>query len=703
MSAPEAILTALRSGQWQQARQLAIAALAQPDVDRGHLHALIGRIAWQLGDSEEAHAHLEAAVDRGIDDPAAWALLADLQQGRPDRRMQLLARAAAHPRGGGVHALALARTLHDVGRPDDALQWLARAADDPRSAAEALALAAELATQQGDLEMAADAVAQFVALEPPPDPLLLGQALQAMVALAPAEPAIDIALDRLQAAGVALATLAKWRALRQVALRDPLAATQWAAQAVAADPTDADAVRLLGECQLLGGAVAAAHETLKAAIAEGDLPASTVLAVADGLRSDGNITHATELVEQVTIAAPQHAGAWIELSRMYADLGRDADAEAAMVQAMALDDRVDLEAARGSQTLHQTLAELPALLEQVRAGAGWHVARLRMGHNALLAQLQQADGNTLFAKVALPGRRTVAHVAQTAALEQQLSQWDDDGPRVPEPLADVSGALAFGCAGGVAMVSHAVPGVSLRRTLAQPRATLTIGHGRALGQALGHVHRRLATVADWQRVPVGLTSAVQPLLALGDSARAWPQLRARLGMFGPGQTLGDALQDHLEALLPRLHTVVSKLPVGIVHGDFGWHNVTWQGEAAVGVVDFDYAARDVPLADLAQAIARAAADWKRLATHRDPAPRPAIGAAIVAGYVAIAGPLPVTLEELHTLMTATRFSYGLGLAGAGLDGDVRSPRGYGPALDALGLLQVQLDWLAGAGNTLTAE
>ena len=139
----------------------------------------------------------------------------------------------------------------------------------------------------------------------------------------------------------------------------------------------------------------------------------------------------------------------------------------------------------------------------------------------------------------------------------------------------------------------------------------------------------------------------------------------------------------------------------MIHGDYGWHNANWLavgGEtpdrlAVVGVVDFDYAAWDVPLADLAQAIGRSAADWKRLTHHRDPAPRPELAAALVRGYTDLAGPLAVGPQGLRALLVGTRIAYGFALAEAGLQRDPRAPSGYGPALDALALLNLQLDWL----------
>ncbi len=708
MSQAQAILEEVRAGHWQQARALALAALAQPDVDRGHLHALIGRLSVQLADREQARAHLEAAVDRGVDDPGAWLLLADLVD-RPARRRQLLVRAASHRRGGGAAALALAADSEAAGNAEEALTWWQRAAQSTGTAAEAFARIAVLSAQLGRWGEGLRALEAL--LEIPPAPELLADAVRSLLPAPLASETLDRAIDALEAAGLMGSAAAQWRALRAVAVRQPDVAVQHAAQAVElGGAEDGDAARLLGECLLLDGQREAAVQVLGPLASQGILPETTALALADAQRQLGRLSEALQVVEAAVRSAPGHAGALIELSRIYTDLGREPEAEQAIRQAMALDARVDQEAGRSSQVLRGVLAELPGLLQRLGAGSGWQVARLRMGHNALLCQVEQPAGATLYAKVFLPGRRSQAHAEATAQLEGTLAQDLElaEHLAVPAPLADGQGRLAHPCAGGFAVVSQAIAGRSLRRTLAQPRQALTEGHAEQLGRALVRVHKaceRMHSAAavgpGWQRAPAGLTSAVLPLVRLLEDERAWPQTRARLGLYGGGEALGDQLQDHLEHWLPQLADAVDALPQGVIHGDYGWHNANWLavgGEtpdrlAVVGVVDFDYAAWDVPLADLAQAIGRSAADWKRLTHHRDPAPRPELAAALVRGYTDLAGPLAVGPQGLRALLVGTRIAYGFALAEAGLQRDPRAPSGYGPALDALALLNLQLDWL----------
>lgn len=690
-----AILDACRAGQWTAALALAQQALARGDVDRGHLHALIGKIAWQLGDRALARDHLEAAVDRGADDPTTWGLLADLSDHRPDRRVQLLARAAAHPRGGGTYAVALGRALAEMGRNDEALRWLARAADDAATAGEALALLAELAVQTGDIELAGEAVEQFDALDPAADPRLLAPCAAALAGQLGDSPAFDRVLDRLFDSGFARAEVCKWRALRCVTLRVPADAAQWARQAVQANPADDDARRLLAECQLLAGDVTGAATVLQQSA---DLPVTTALAMADSLRQRGDVADALRWVEPLRDAHPDHPGVWLELGRLYEDLGRQADAEAAIARAMAIDGRIDAEAGKSVEFLRHALQQLPALCLRLGVGGPLNVVRLRMGHNALLVQLADDAGRQWYAKGTLPGRREFGHVAATADLEAWLAEQAELPVHVPLPLADEQGARVGALAGGWATVSAAVPGLSLRRSLAQPRLKLTTEHARSLGETLAALHRGLALNAGWQRAPTGLSSAIGPVLRLGRDGQAWPRLRAQLGLHGAGQSAGDAIERQLELWLPRAQEAADRMPAGIIHGDFGWHNCNWLGHRAVAVVDFDYACRDFPLGDLAQAVARSGADWKRLANHRDPDARRDVAQALIAGYEGLAGPLPVDREGLLAVVAATRLAYGLSLAAAAQQiADPRSPAGYGPALDSVQLLVWQMAWLAEHG------
>lgn len=693
MSTVETLLAALRAADWPRARALAVAALAQPTADRAQLHALLGKLAWNMGDESACRDHLEEATARGVPDPAVWTLLAHLSRDRPDRRRQLLSRAAQHPGAGGRPALELAEDLIAARRGQEALQWYATAADDPALAGLAWSRLAVAAADLGLHDVALEALEQLVAVEPTPAGELLLAPVLRLADRVQAHAALDACIALLERQGARSGPLCGLRALRAVADRRPDDAVTWAEQAVAASPESAELQQVLGEVLLLAGQHARAAEVLGPMALANSLPDATRLAWADRLQRQGLATQALNLVEDVLERVPDHAGAWIAKSRICADLGRDGDAEQAILRAMALDDRVDQQAGQATASVRAILRDLPTLLSATEVGRDWQVARLRMGHNALLVQLTRAEGGECYAKAYLPGRRTQRHVQQTAELEFALASDPALACRVPLPLRHPSRAFAHPCGGGWGVVMSAIPGVSLRQSLAEPRQTMGVAHAAALGQALAGLHAGLSRVAGWHRAPAGLCSAVGPLLGLADDPSGMQQLRLRLGLMDAAEALGDSLQAALEPWLQRLTVLASSLQAGVIHGDFGWHNATWSGAQVVGIVDLDYAAWDIPAADLAQGICRTAADWKRLATHRDPAVRPELARALRAGYRRAGGADPGD-EALAVLLVATRAAYGLALAQANLDQGSHAPQSYGPVLDAVQLTVWQLEWLA---------
>ncbi|MBI5610779.1 MAG: tetratricopeptide repeat protein [Deltaproteobacteria bacterium] len=696
MHPADRIRQALQVGDLAGARAAALAGLARTDADPAALHALIGKLALALDDPQGARDHLEAAVERGIDDPAAWMALAQLSGTRADRRAQLLARAARHPRGGGRPALLLANDFLAAGRGDDALAWLAEATDDPATAAEAWAQLVDTAADLGRLDVADEALQGLLDLQPAaPAPLVLA-AVQRLAPELGASDAMEGALSTLEQAGADPAALAGLRAVRWVALRQPEAARQAANQAVQLRPQVDAFQQLLGEALLLCGQTERAVTVLEPLANRGALAPSTLLAWADALTRRGQADRALPLLESVLARAPEHAGAWLEMARVCAELGHDDRAEAAMQRAMALDGRVDAQAGKATTAVRQILEQVPEVLAQVATGSDWQVARLRMGHNALLVQLQQAGASDLYAKCYLPGRRSAEHVEQTADLEERLARQADLGLAVPQPLRDGQGQAAQPCGGGFAVVQHAIAGQPLRQTVKEPLLQLEPGQAEAMGAALAKLHQGLQRVGGWQRAPQGLSSAVAPLLRLHENPSHWLALRAQLGLFDQGEALGDQLQALLEPWLGTLAQTLRNRPHGIVHGDFGWHNLQWQGEGrqarVVGALDFDYAAWDFPESDLAQAICRTSANWKRLTTHQDPAARPELARALRQGYRQAGGNDPGD-QGLAALLLGSRAAYGMSLALAGLQDAPAAPQLYGPALDAVQVLLLQLQWL----------
>ncbi len=696
MHPADRIRLALQAGDLPGARTAALAGLARADADPAALHALIGKLALAMDDLQGARDHLEAAVERGIDDPAAWMALAQLPGTRADRRAQLLARSARHPHGGGRPALLLAQDFLAAGRGDDALTWLAEATDDPATAAEAWAQLVDAASDLGRLDVAEEALQGLLDLQPAAP---IGWVLAATQRLAPQlgeSAAVDLALDTLERAGADPAALAALRAVRFVALRLPQAALLAAEHAVQLQPQVQEFQQLLGEALLLCGQTDRAAAVLDPLVQRKVLAPSTLLAWADALTRRGQADRALPVLDSLLVRSPEHAGAWLEKARVCAELGKDDLAEVALQRAMALDGRVDAQAGKATAAVRQILDQVPQVLAQVTAGDDWHVTRLRMGHNALLAQLRQAGAADLYTKCYLPGRRGQDHVETTAALEEALSKQADLGLAVPAVLRDRQGHAALACGGGFAVVQRAIDGQSLRQTLSDPHQQLEPAQALAMGAALAKLHQGLRRITDWRRPPHGLSSAVLPLLRLQQNPSQWLALRAQLGLFDQGEALGDQLQALLEPWLSKLAETLQDRPRGIAHGDFGWHNLQWQWDGrqalVTGVLDFDYAAWDDPASDLAQAICRTSANWKRLTTHQDPAPRPELARALRQGYLHNGGADPGD-AGLAAFLMGTRAAYGISLALAGLQDAPAAPQLYGPALDSIQVLLLQLRWL----------
>lgn len=696
MHPADRIRQALHEGDLPAARQAALAALARSDVDPGALHALIGKLSLELGDRQDARDHLEAAVERGIDDPVAWINLAELISNRPDRRAQLLARAARHPRGGGRPALLLAGDLLAVGRGDDALQWLADATDDPVVAAQAWSQLVETATELGRLDVADEALQGLLDLHPPVAPAQVLAAVRLLAPLQGPSEAMELGLAVLQSAGADPAALAGLRAVRWVTLREPEKARQAAELAVQLRPNTLEFQQLLGEALLLCGRAERAAQVLQPLAQQGELRDATLLAWSDVLTRRGQAERALPLLQTVLARSPDHAGAFLEMARVCAELGRDEQAEGAIQRAMALDARIDAKAGTATQTVRAVLQQVPDVLEKLGASGNWQVAKLRMGHNALLVQLQGGATTDLYVKCYLPGRRSREHVEFTADLEEQLSNQQDLGLAVPRPLRDSQAVAAQACGGGFAVVQPAIAGRPLRQLLPDPPKQLEALQALAMGAALASLHKGLQSIQDWRRPASGLSSGVGPLLQLQRNPAQWLQLRTQLGLFDQSEALGDQLQGVLAPWLDRLAAALREQPQGIVHGDFGWHNLQWQqgdqGATVLGALDFDYAAWDYQGSDLAQAICRTSASWKRLTTHQDPAARPELARALRHGYRQAGGQDPGD-EGLASLLVGSRAAYGLSLALAGLQEAPAAPQFYGPALDAVQVLLLQLQWL----------
>ncbi len=653
--------TAVRQGDWDQARELARQALAMPNVDRGHNHALLGQIEVKRGDQAAAQAHLTQALALGMDDPNLMLLLADcLQETEPDRAAKALQMAAKHPRATATMALRWAQyQLISLGDPRTALPWYSQAAamsGHARAWAGVCAAAAAI----GDAETADTAALALVAAQP--DAASLQLAAEAMATNLAGTIGFSALLTALSAIVDDGAWLSLLQAQRCLAQGQRAKAIDWLQRAVTADEQAAQAWRILGELLILQGDLSRASTHLDKARSLGADVADGELALADALRRTGEPHKARQRLEKLLEIAPYHVGAWLELSKVTSELADNAAADNALRRAMALDPKVDREAGQSARFIRETIHTIPQLFQQLSmaplSGAEAPL-RLHTGHNAVIVEVGSGQQTDFFVKVTLPGSRDRAHVQATAELESRLHAQVGPAIAVPQSLATSDSVYAFPCAGGYAQLMRPVPGQPLDRLLTEPRQGLTLAHAKSLGHALGQLHDMLDLESDWQR-PM---PRAHSLLALGqwhDIASNWQKIALDAGLVGVRDDLVAAVRDHLCALLPRLETILTDLPTALIHGDFGWHNALWQGTDVVSVVDFDFAQAGVRMEDLLSAMLRMAVIWRDLAFDGKPTVRPEIAAEFLRAWCAVAGPLPLAqVGDVDVLLRASRVAYHL--------------------------------------------
>ena len=725
----EPLLAALARGDLVTARDLARRALADPTVDLRATHAVLGRLEAALGDEVSAISHFERALSLAPDgDPqTAQELAWLLRESDPSRAEALLAplvsEGVENAQPGGLAPNTngpelpswifvllgdLAEQLH--ADPELACRHFRRglAVTAPESPERAIVLGRlAVATPQPDEALAA--AAELAELSPRVvEAEIYGHTLARLMRdghAAPPLPERLLAGLELTPGGLLPAKKLQIQLARE---RGELKLARGLAEALRyAAPDDPELLRLRAELALLDGDLSLAGPLVVEAEAAGVLlPVDAQLAWADALRQAGRHDEAREVVGELVRRDPDHGGAWLELARLDVDRGREEDALGALRRAAELDPEVDLHAGRVHHLLRQVLGELPTL--GALAG-GAEIVRVRFGHNAIVIQLDTSAGER-FLKCFLPGRRPRPHLEAVGALMNTLAV---QRPVLQHPLAlaealpeTSSAALVHRVGPTDALLMTAVPGLSLRKSLAHPRTHMHPAHARALGHAAAALGRALdkatstldpAHIASLTRA--GLRSGA--LFALGWTApAAWHAFAAEHGLTRRAPREVDALGAHLERLAEPLHALAAapEQAPRLVHGDFGWHNVLWGevfGEPVVtAVIDFDYAGLDLPLVDLANAILRTAFDWRRLDAAGDPRPRPELARALLDGFREGGGVLADD-ASLLALMRMTRIQYYTGLAATSIAAETEreSPRGYNRAQDTLAVLLRQLDWL----------
>lgn len=234
--------------------------------------------------------------------------------------------------------------------------------------------------------------------------------------------------------------------------------------------------------------------------------------------------------------------------------------------------------------------------------------------------------------------------------------------------------LHKGCFHHVALTATAVARVSCHgpqpRRLAREHANLTaatalglpVEHPRPLSGVVEDSARSamLVTPAPGEHRPdLGWPSVAAEFARLLDGLRAVDPADVPRGIAAPrawcgGQRWPDIVDDHIVAILdPReaalarrivqeLLAAEAEASTGLVHGDFGPHNVLWDGERIRSLIDFDHMCLGDPAIDLAslisfygaravEAVAENGASLERALRHRACFPLQLGAAAVLVG------------------------------------------------------------------------
>ena len=697
----ETLREALASGDQRRAYDALCNITRDPDADLCATHAMAGIIAFDLGAHDDARRHLERAEQLETNDPDARARLALLVSDEvPSRALTILSelQATLPPWSAPLCAKLLVDLRGDLSGAASCLaDGLSKMAATER--APWLGEAASLSLRIGSVEVALQVLRWCDELSKSGP---LTELLSGLFHLAEWDdlinPELGAQLDELlmrlgerAKAEESMHAYAMTRARRLLSQRMADEAHRWALVALEALPGDVATQVFALEVQVLSGDMEGARKALKGRAHDPQVSEETWLSLAKLFRDQERHDEATQMLQEVLAARPERSGLWLELSRFLTDLGREQDALAAYEQAIALEPELDDQASQLHANVRQIITGLPNLLEHVGAGEVRTIHSMRFGHNALVASIT-AGGERLYAKIFMPGRRTQRHVEDSARLMKAIGE-QMQGLAIPTPRGE-----GLSCQGLPALVMSEIPGTSLRRDLRHPRATMTPSHAQSLGRALATLHNTTATLRDFARhAPPGMGSA------LGDVVRAhqagWPMLRPGGRLHREAPRMAGPVLDAITPIGESTVALVDALERGVIHGDFGWHNLTWSGTQASGILDFDYANQDYLIADLLNGIHRTAFDWFQLELRGDPKPRPELGRAIFDAYVETRCITPPPTETLDVLFSAVRIPYYLNLASAGIaQRGHAAPQTYARVDGMLSVLLHQLRWLASRGG-----
>ena len=159
---------------------------------------------------------------------------------------------------------------------------------------------------------------------------------------------------------------------------------------------------------------------------------------------------------------------------------------------------------------------------------------------------------------------------------------------VPAPIPTRGGETLVAVPGGdrVATLFDVIRGRAPDRT--DPR------HIRAVGEALGHLHRALAAIDlgpdSSEHVTYGMLGRIHPRvpdpISAPDDLPLGSDERARLRRI-------------LEGVIEAVPTLYATLPVQLCHCDYGPGNTLFVGDRVSGVLDFEFAGPDLRAIDTA--------------------------------------------------------------------------------------------------------
>jgi len=678
----DAFIDAFQGGDWERARKLVLQRLGEADADISQGHGWLGIIAVAEGRPEVARGHLEQAVMSGeLEDADPWAHLGDLVRPEDPERAVVLYRAAIERESKGWHQLALARCLEeDLFELEAAVAPLRAAAALESCAAEANARLVSVATRLGQAELANAAAEALMVLDDAPTGAL-GHAVASLADLpsghAPALEPLAARFIRDHGPHLGIGVI---RVDRALAAGELVQARDLAEHLRESFPAHPEPKLLLAEVMLRDADVAGAAGVL-AGLEE--VPIRLRLRLATATAGQDAFDDAMTIVEGVLAESPEHVEALLLGSRIALAQEDEETANGLLTRARALDAVIDEAAARAGRAVAAIVADLKDVWPDAT------VEHMERGHNAYVARIERG-GETQFLKLYASWHRPAEAVDAEVELLNTLGGTCPGGLKVVVPRDTVEAAGWRGFSAAV------LPGDMLPEAVM--RGGLNPTRGASMGRALADLRAAFATVPQmWQR-HLGGTMAMGAREVfhwsnLWEPDRGVPELLAALEVLDlADHPMVNELHANLTDVVGRL-AALEPLPRGPIHGDFAPHNLLWDGEEVAAVLDFDYAAVDVELADLANSLARVGFNWTRLMVANDPNPRIETGRALAQAYFEARGPAP-SAEVLRDLIVATRVSYCLNMARAGRTAHrYHSPDRYPAPEHAITVLARQVRYL----------